>query len=128
MDTRTEKMEEALFAALAEVDSEMESRYGGKFALHPARPPHGTAASRQYDGLFELGAGFSAGFGSKFGPGYALALRIVTLEDVPDSFRNQFEEEAVGLLRESLARHLPGRKLDVVRDGGSWKIVGDLSI
>lgn len=121
-------MEEALFAALEDVDAAMESRYGDRFALHPARPANGTSVNRQYDGLFELGAGFSAGFGSKFGPGYSLALRIVTLDDVPADFRERFENEAVALLRESLARHLPDRRLDVVRDGGSWKIVGDLSI
>ena len=128
MDVRTEKMEEALFKALEAADSKMEERYGDRFPLHPARPPHMTSVNRQYDGLFELGAGFSAGFGSKFGPGYALSFRIVTLSNVPDDFRAKFEAEAVEALREELAKTFPDRGLEIVRDVNGWKIVGDLSI
>ena len=128
MDIRTEKMEEALFQALEETDAEMERRYGDRYPLHPARLPHGKAATRQYDGLFALSAGFSAGFGSQFGPGYALDLRMVTLEAVPADFRAKFEEEAVEVLRGELKRRFPGRDLEIVRDVNSWKIVGDLSL
>ncbi len=128
MDVRTEKMEEALFKALEAADSKMEERYGDRFPLHPARQPHMTSVNRQYDGLFELGAGFSAGFGSKFGPGYALSFRIVTLSSVPDDFRAKFEAEAVEALREELAKTFPDRGLEIVRDVNGWKIVGDLSI
>lgn len=128
MDIRTEKMEEALFRALEAVDAEMESRYGDRYPLHPARAPHGTAVNRQYDGLFAFGAGFSAGFGSKFGPGYSLSFRIVTLDSVPPDFREKFEEEAVGLLQDELAKVFPDRDLRIVRDTDAWKIVGDLSL
>lgn len=128
MDVRTEKMEEALFRALEAADAEMEDKFGDRFPLHPARPPHGTAVNRQYDGLFEFGAGFSAGFGSKFGPGYSLSFRIVTLDSVPPEFRDEFEAEAVAALSRQLAVHLPNRHLEIVRDTDSWKIVGDLSI
>ena len=54
MDIRTEKMEEALFKALEAADAEMESRYGDRFPLHPARAADGTSVNRQYDGLFTL--------------------------------------------------------------------------
>ena len=128
MDVRTEKMEETLFQALEAADAQMEERYGDAFPLHPARPPHKTSVNRQYDGLFEIGAGFSAGFGSKFGPGYALSLRIVTLQNVPADFREKFESEAVEVLQEELKRHFPDRELKIVRDVDSWKIVGDLSL
>jgi hypothetical protein len=106
----------------------MEARYGDRFPLHPARPANGAAARRQYDGLFAFGAGFSPGFGSKFGPGYSLSFRIVTLAPVPDDFRSQFEAEAVEALRTQLAKFLPERRLEIVRDGDVWKIVGDLSL
>lgn len=128
MDARTEEMEETLFRALESADARMEERYGDRFPLHPARPPHGTSVNRQYDGLFEFGAGFSAGFGSKFGAGYSLAFRIVTLSNVPDDFRAKFEQEAVDILREELAKAFPDRDLMIVRDTNGWKIVGDLSL
>ena len=128
MDTRTERMEQLLFEALEKTDAEMERRYGDKYSLHPARLPHGKAASRQYDGLFSLSAGFSAGFGSQFGPGYALDLRMVTLEAVPADFRAQFEAEAIEFLQNELDQSMPERKLRIVKDVNGWKIVGDLSI
>lgn len=128
MDIRTEKMEEALFGALDAVDSKMEEKYGKAFVRHPARPAVGKAARPQYDGLFSIGAGFSAGFGSKFGPGYALTFRIVTLDSVPTSFRASFELEAVDLLKTELASTFPDRSLDIVKDVNGWKIVGDLTI
>ena len=121
-------MEEALFDALEAADAEMEARHGGRFPLHPARPAHGAAARRQYDGLFAFEAGFSPGFGSEAGPGYALTFRIATLADVPADFRAAFEKEAVAALKTQLARHLPERRLEIVRDGAAWKIVGDLSL
>lgn len=128
MDVRTERMEEALFRALEAADSVMEERYGKSFVRHPARPEHGKSVNRQYDGLFQFGAGFSAGFGSKFGPGYALSFRIVTLQPVPPSFREKFEAEAVEVLKGELERALPGRGLDIVKDSGGWKMIGDLSV
>ena len=128
MDIRTEEMERKLFDAMERTDAEMERRYGDRFELHPARLPHGKAATRQYDGLFSLSAGFSAGFGSKFGPGYALDLRMVTLESVPGDFRAQFETEAIEFLQNELDQSMPERNLRIVRDVNGWKIVGDLSL
>ena len=128
MDTRTERMEQLLFEALEKTDAEMERRYGDRYSLHPARLPHGKASTRQYDGLFSLSAGFSAGFGSKFGPGYALDLRMVTLESVPEDFRAQFESEAIEFLQNELNQSMPERQLKIVRDVNGWKIVGDLSL
>lgn len=128
MDKRTEEMEHKLFEALEKTDSEMERRYGNAFRLHPARLPDGKAATRQYDGLFSLSAGFSAGFGSQYGPGYALDLRMVTLDAVPEDFRAKFEQEAIDLLQVELDREMPERQLKIVRDTNGWKIVGDLHI
>ncbi len=128
MDIRAEQMEEKIFHALEATDSEMERRYGDRFPLHPARLPDGEAASRQYDGLFSLSAGFTAGIGSQFGPGYSLDLRMVTLEAVPKSFREQFEREAVEVLQGELSKQFPDRRLEVVHDVNGYKIVGDLSL
>ena len=128
MDKRTEEMEHNLFLALEATDAEMERRYGDRYRLHPARLPDGKAASRQYDGLFSLSAGFSAGFGSQYGPGYALDLRMVTLDAVPEDFRQKFEQEAIELLQGELDTRMPERHLKIVRDVNGWKIVGDLHI
>lgn len=125
---RVEAMEERLHAALERVDAELERRHGDRYDLHPARQPHGTAARRQYDGLFEVTAGFSAGYGSTHGPGYAVNLRIVTLEHVPPEAREAFETEAVGLLETELKAAFPARELEIVRDVHGLKIVGDLKL
>ena len=125
---RVEAMEERLHAALERVDAELERRHGDRYDLHPARQPHGTAARRQYDGLFEVTAGFSAGYGSTHGPGYAVNLRIVTLEHVPPEAREAFETEAVGLLETELKAAFPARELAIVRDVHGLKIVGDLKL
>ena len=125
---RVEAMEERLHAALERVDAELERRHGDRYDLHPARQPHGTAARRQYDGLFEVTAGFSAGYGSTHGPGYAVNLRVVTLEHVPPEVREAFETEAVGLLEAELKAAFPARELEIVRDVHGLKIVGDLKL
>lgn len=125
---RVEAMEARLHAALERVDAELERRHGDRYGLHPARQPHGTAARRQYDGLFEVTAGFSAGYGSMHGPGYAVNLRVVTLEHVPPEAREAFEAEAVGLLEAELKAAFPARELEIVRDVHGLKIVGDLKL
>ena len=125
---RVEAMEARLHAVLERVDAELERRHGDRYDLHPARQPHGTAARRQYDGLFEVTAGFSAGYGSTHGPGYAVDLRVVTLEHVPPEVREAFETEAVGLLEAELKAAFPARELEIVRDVHGLKIVGDLKL
>ena len=121
-------MEVRLHAALEAVDAELERRYGARYDLHPARLPHGAAAMRQYDGLFEVTAGFSAGFGSEYGPGYSLMLRVITLEDVPPAERAVFEAEAVELLQHQLRTAFPERNMKIVRDVHGLKIIGDLKL
>ncbi len=61
---RAEDWEARLQQALNRVDEYLEETYGARYGLHPDRLPRGQAASRQYDGLFQVGASFSAGFGS----------------------------------------------------------------
>ena len=128
MDIRIEQMEQQIFEALEAADAEMERRCGDRFQLHPARLPNGEAAKRQYDGLFAFSASFTAGFGSKYGAGYALELRMVTLDAVPPSFREEFEHDAIEVIQKELDKRLPERKLQVVKDVNGYKIIGDLSI
>lgn len=125
---RAEEWESRLQAALDRVDVALEKEYGGRYPLHPARLPHGQAASRKYDGLFQLGASFSAGFGSSLGPGYVLDVRMVTLSHVPEGEREAIIAHAIELLKEELDKTFPGTELRIDRDGGVYKLHGDLSL
>ncbi len=126
--SRLEAFEETLHGVLSEIDGALEERWGARWPLHPARPPRGTAANPQYDGLFRVTASFTAGYGSKWGPGYLFRVEFSTLSPVPAADRAAIEAEAVALLREGLARAFPGRDLRVDRDGAGYKIHGDLSL
>ena len=123
-----EQFEDKLHGVLSEIDGALEERFGSRWPLHPARPPRGAAANPQYDGLFRVTASFTAGYGSKFGPGYVFRVEASTLASVPESEREAIEEAAVALLREGLARAFPGRDLRVDRDIAGYKIHGDLSL
>ncbi len=126
--TALEAFEDKLHGVLSEIDGALEERFGSRWPLHPARPPRGAAANPQYDGLFRVTASFTAGYGSKFGPGYVFRVEASTLASVPESEREAIEEAAVALLREGLARAFPGRDLRVDRDVAGYKIHGDLSL
>ena len=128
MTAGLEAFEDALHGVLSEIDGTLEERWGARWPLHPARPPRGTAANPQYDGLFRVTASFTAGYGSKWGPGYLFRVEFSTLSPVPAADREAIESEAVALLREGLARAFPGRDLRVDRDGPGYKIHGDLSL
>ena len=125
---KAEEWENRLKAVFDEIDRRLEERYGRDFPLHPARPPHGATANREHDGLFDLGAAFSAGFGSQQGPGYTLEIRMVTLQQIPPDIRSQIEAEVIDLLRQLLPAAFPNRTLRVSRDGLVFKIHGDLRL
>ncbi len=111
-----------------QIDDYLEDRYGGSFPLHPARAVRGSTSSKGQDGLFNVGASYSAGFGSSFGPGYVVEVRLATLARVPPEMRTRIEEEVVDLLKEALPQGFPGRELRVERDGSIYKIYGDLGL
>jgi hypothetical protein len=125
---KVEQWESRLKAVFDRVDEYLEEKYGRKYPLHPARPARGTTSSKAQDGLFNLGASFSAGYGSRHGPGYVMEVRMVTLTRVPQYVRDRIEEEAVSRLREELPKEFPDRELKVERDGPVYKIYGDLRL
>ncbi len=124
----TEAWEDRLRRVFDRIDDYLEDRYGGKYPLHPARPPRGTTASKEQDGLFNVGASFTAGYGSQHGPGYVVEVRMVTLSRVPYFLRQKIEEEVAELLRRELPKEFPGRELRVECDGPVYKIYGDLRL
>jgi hypothetical protein len=127
--TRLERWEHKLKAIFDEIDAELEAEgRGKKYRRHPARPPAGTTSNREDDGLFDLGAAFSVGIGSRHGPGYVLQARIATLDPVSPDAQKKLEDEVARRLRQKLPKAFPGVRLHVNRDGHVYKIHGDLSL
>jgi len=125
---KIEEWESKLKRVFDRVDDYLEEKYGRKYPLHPARPARGTTSSKAHDGLFDLGASFTAGYGSERGPGYVVEVRMVTLTRVPHYIRSRIEDEVVERLREELPKEFPDRGLQVERDGQVFKIHGDLRL
>jgi len=120
-----EKRLKELFDTL---DLELEKRWGASYQLHPSRSSEGTTANPEDDGLFNIGAGFSAGYGSETGRGYVIEVRMSTLETVPETVRNTILAYVSTRVDELLEIYFPDKELNVVKDGGLYKIVGDLGL
>ncbi|GHV81396.1 hypothetical protein AGMMS49944_31870 [Spirochaetia bacterium] len=116
---------EALFR---EVDAFLEDEWGGSFPLHPNRPQRGETGNPEMDGLFNIGPDFTPGIGSETGRGYIISLKAATLDKVtPEQFEYLMAMAAM-LIQKKLPEYFPGRKLEVVRDGKRFKIIGDFSL
>ncbi|MDR1836940.1 MAG: hypothetical protein LBQ89_04690 [Treponema sp.] len=111
-----------------EVDDFIEDLYGGRYNLHPTRPARGQTSNPEADGLFNIGANFTPGFGSNLGRGYSIDVSISTLEKVDEDLRREIYEAAAEKVKELLPVHFPERELDVKRDGNHFKIQGDFSL
>jgi hypothetical protein len=119
---------DTLEAMFHEVDEELEEMWGGSFARHPNRPGRGETFNPEMDGLFEIAPDFTIGIGSEKGRGYILGFRIATLEKVSPEQFEFLMNSAADLLRRKLPRYFPGRRLELVRDGKRFKIIGDFSL
>ena len=126
--TKLERWEDRLKKVFDEINDELEAEYGQRARRHPNRPPHGATSNREDDGLFDLGAAFTVGLGSQYGPGYAVEARIATLDRIPAAVQEKFMAEVVRRLQEKLPAAFPGVELHVDRDGPVYKIHGDLSL
>jgi hypothetical protein len=111
-----------------EVDRCIEDRYGDRYALHPVRPARGETANPEADGLFNIGANFTPGFGSELGRGYLIDVAMSTLEKVDDDVRREIYETAVEKVRELLPLYFPERELTVRREKNHFKIQGDFRL
>lgn len=120
--------EQKLKEVFDQLDHELEARYGNRYTLHPARPPRHETGNPETDGLINVGAAFSPGFGSRFGEGYTVELRLVTLDPVDPALLQEIEDQVVHRLRELLPGAFPDRVLRVDRDAHVIKIFGDLSL
>ena len=108
------------------IDDYLENNYGYLYKLHPNRPARGRTANKASDGLFNVGASFSAGYGSVYGRGYVVDVDIVTLEHVNEKVQAQIENEVADLLRGIISEEFPGQDIKINRDGSVLKIYGEL--
>jgi hypothetical protein len=122
------KWEETLKSIFDALDHELEAEYGGKYPLHPARSKHGTTSNPEDSGLFNVGAAFSAGFGSQYGPGYVVEIRLSTLRNVPAAIRAEIKEKVFQGLEKRLPAAFPGKVLHLSDENGVIRIHGDLSL
>ena len=120
--------ERKLKSVFDKIDDALEERYGKVYPLHPRRAKRGSTSDKEQDGLFNVGASYSLGIGSKYGPGYVLEVRLATLSQVPREMRGQIEEDVVRFLKRELPQVFPQQKLGVDRDGNVYKIYGDLNL
>ena len=111
-----------------DIDAELEAKYGGRFRLHPARSEEGTTSNPEMDGLFNVGASYSAGFGSRLGAGYVVDIHISTLETIPVPLKTEVRDFVGERLREKLPTAFPGKELFVEKELNHLKIHGDLSL
>lgn len=123
-----DNFEDTLRKLFDEVDDYLEETYGGEYPLHPSRPKRGRTSSKSQDGLFNVGASFSAGYHSDYGRGYVIDVDMVTLSNVSAEREEEILEDAVNKVRELLDVYFPDRELEVRRDRRLFKIVGDLSL
>ncbi|QBG46661.1 hypothetical protein EGM51_04325 [Verrucomicrobia bacterium S94] len=111
-----------------EIDRILEAEYSGYFTRHPNRPPEGTTSNPEMDGLINVGASYSAGFGSEFGPGYVVSIRISTLGQVPRAVKREMRDKVQQLLLEKLPATFPENQLFVDKEREHLRIHGDLSL
>ena len=122
------EFDERLKKLFDEVDHYIEDHYGDRYSLHPARPARGETSNPEADGLFNIGANFSPGFGSELGRGYLINVSLSTLEKVDDNVRREIYEAAADKVRELLPLYFPDRKLTVQQDKNHFKIQGDFRL
>ncbi len=125
---KTAEFERKLKQLFDETDDYLEETYGDRYTLHPARAKRGKTANKAADGLFNVGASFSAGYGSEHGRGYIIDVDMVTLSEVPDEVEEEIEEDAVRFIRTRLPVYFPDRELEVERDGRTFKIIGNFNL
>jgi len=111
-----------------EVDDFIEDLYGDKYCLNPVRPHRGETSNPEADGLFNIGANFTPGFGSDLGRGYLIDMSMSTLDKVDENTRHEILETVAKKVNELLPVHFPERCLTVHRDKNQYKIQGDFNL
>ena len=125
---KTVEFDERMKKLFDEVDEYLEDNYGDIYPLHPVRLSRGETANPEMDGLFNIGANFTPGFGSEFGRGYIIDVSMSTLEKIDENIRNEICEAAAAKVKALLPVYFPERQLTVRREKNYYKITGDFSL
>ncbi|HIE10363.1 MAG TPA: hypothetical protein EYP62_01985 [Kiritimatiellae bacterium] len=123
-----EEFEARLKRVFDRIDCDLEKKYGDRLPLHPARLPQGVTANPEQDGLFDIGASFSPGFGTGTGRSYVVDVNLVTLARVPQSLYEEVLSAVQEKLQRGLQEEFPERKLKIIRRGRRLFITGDLQL
>lgn len=110
------------------IDDHLEDKYGYLYPLHPSRARRGHTANKSTDGLFNVGAAFSAGYGSTHGRGWVVDVTMVTLSKVPENVKSEIYKIVAKKLKRLLKDYYPERNIFVDKDGDVFKIFGDLGL
>lgn len=125
---KVKEWERRLKTVFDSIDVDMEKKYGGKYQLRERRPKFGQTANSESNGLFNIGAVFSAGYGSKHGRGYIVRVLMLTSKRLPDHVHHKIQCEVVDFLKAKLPIAFPDNEMTIKHDGDIFKIVGDLSL
>ena len=120
--------EKKLKGVFDRIDARLEAEYGGSYPLRPNRPESGRTSNPEFDGLFDVGAVFSAGYGSEHGRGYIVKVNMATLSRVPQELIGEVEAKVIDMLEELLPEAFPDQQLRVALDGHIYKIIGDFKL
>ncbi len=120
--------EKTLKQIFDKLDDYLEDKYGYLYPLHPARAQRGRTSNKSSDGLFNIGAAFSAGFGSVYGRGWVVDVDMVTLSNVPEDIKQKIYREVTEKLKQLLSEYYPERDIKVAKDGNIFKIFGELGL
>ncbi len=123
-----EEWEFTLRKIFDEIDDYLEDTYGHIYPLHPVRPRRGETSNKSYDGLFNVGASFTAGFGSEYGRGWVFDVHISTLSHIDNKTRGKIYKDAISILRRLLKNYYPDWDIKVKKDRHVFKIYGDIKI
>ncbi len=110
------------------IDDYLEDNYGDTYKLHPSRSERGKTSNKAHDGLFNVGATFSSGYGSEYGRGYVVEIDMVTLDNVPDEVEKKITQDVLIQLKKKLKERYPHRNLKASMDRNVIKIYGDLTL
>jgi len=122
------RWEKKLKGVFDEIDHELEAEYHAQWPLHPSRPKQGATANPEMDGLLNIGATFSIGCGSRYGPGYTVEIRLSTLHRISEKLRAKMKRQVLQALERKLPQAFPGKNLQVVEENGAIRIHGDLGL
>lgn len=125
---KTMEFDSRLKKLFDEVDNYLEDLYESAYRLNKVRPARGETSNPEADGLFDIGAVFTPGYGSELGRGYLIDLKISTPEKIEENIRQEIYKNAADKVRELLPLHFPERELTVSRDRNHYKILGDFNL